>query len=94
MLGFIPLKNNIFLRFEAYKAFLITLSIEMEFKEKQERITLVTVEFNLPLLEILIPPNLLDQKININNEISMEFIYPSNNSDILTYSATLFYSYE
>ncbi len=66
----------------------------MEFKEKQERITIVTVDFDLPLLEILIQPNYIDQKININNEISMEFIYQSNNSDILMYSATLFYSFE
>ena len=85
---------KILLRFEAYKAFLITLNVTMEFKERQERVTIVTVEFDLPLLEILIPPTFLDQKININNEISMEFIYPSNNSDILMYSATLFYSFE
>ena len=54
----------------------------MNQKKNTQKITLVTVEFDLPLLEIRIDPNLMNKKVNINDEISMKYLYDSTNTDM------------
>ena len=63
-------------------------------KNDTQRITLVTVEFDLPVLEISLDPTLMNKMVNINDEISMKYLYDSTNADILLYSATLYYNFE
>ncbi len=56
---------------------------------------MVTVELDLPpTLGIKIPIGFMDRKVNINDEISMEYLYDVENPDTVMYSASLYYELE
>lgn len=55
---------------------------------------LVTVEFDLPLLDVLMPFNFQNRRINLNDEIALEYEYDADeSSDNLLYSCSLYYDY-
>ena len=54
----------------------------------------MTIEFDLPLLEIEIPAGFTEKKINLNDEISMKYLYESSNPDQLMYSLSMNYNSE
>ena len=70
-----------------YKAYEFTLNSTKGARYKEARAIIIMQEFNIPILEILIPPGLEDNPVNLNDEIYMVMNYdPSYDPDNLFYS--------
>jgi hypothetical protein len=50
---------------------------------KVDSVVIVIIEFDLPLLELSKPDYLSSERVNLNEEIKMKFVYPSFNPDNL-----------
>lgn len=83
-----------------YQAYVLTLTGEKGiqsdplYKSSSGIITLVITEIDLPALEVAVPSYLRSRKINTNEDIKIQLVYPDTNPDTLFYSGIFVYKQE